>query len=85
MSLGPDGGDPDGIKLRAAEGFEAIDYFVANYWVFAKAVQALADIGYDSSSMRPVKRRRLLFVVWRACCVLMTQPQTHPVSPLKLK
>jgi phospholipid:diacylglycerol acyltransferase len=54
MSLGPDGGDPDGIKLRAAEGFEAIDYFVATYWVFAKAVQALADIGYDSSSMRPV-------------------------------
>jgi len=34
MSLDPlTGLDPDGIRIRAASGFEAADYFMANYWV----------------------------------------------------
>jgi hypothetical protein len=29
------GSDPDGIKLRSAEGFNAADYFVGNDWFTA--------------------------------------------------
>lgn len=50
------GGDPDGIKLRSAEGFNAADFFVgndwfANYWVWARIFENLADLGYDGSMM----------------------------------
>ena len=44
MSLNPyTGADPPGIRLRAATGFEAVDYFMANYWVFAVS---LLENGY---------------------------------------
>jgi len=45
------GGDPDGIKVRAASGFEAADYFMGNYWVWGKLIENLADLGYTPSSM----------------------------------
>ena len=45
------GGDPENIRLRAAEGFEAADYFMANYWVFGKIIENLADLGYTPSEM----------------------------------
>jgi len=45
------GGDPPGIKLRAAKALEAVDYFVPGYWVFSKMVQSLADIGYDNNNL----------------------------------
>jgi phospholipid:diacylglycerol acyltransferase len=52
MMLDPyTGGDPEDIRLRAAQGFEAADYFMANYWVFGKLIENLADVGYDSSTM----------------------------------
>jgi phospholipid:diacylglycerol acyltransferase len=45
------GSDPDGIRLRPAQGFEAADYFMANYWVWYKILENLADVGYDGSMM----------------------------------
>ena len=45
------GMDPDNIRIRAAEGFAAADYFMANYWVWGKIILALADVGYDASTM----------------------------------
>ena len=45
------GGDPPSIRLRAAQGFEAADYFMATYWVWSKLIENLADIGYDGSTM----------------------------------
>ncbi|EFJ42118.1 hypothetical protein VOLCADRAFT_97885 [Volvox carteri f. nagariensis] len=43
--------DPAGIKIRAAVGLEAVDYFIQGYWVWGKLVEALADVGYDSNSL----------------------------------
>lgn len=43
--------DPPGIKLRAAQGFEAADFFVAGYWIWNKILQNLAVIGYEPDNM----------------------------------
>ena len=43
--------DPPGIRLRSAQGFEAADYVVGNYWVWARLIENLADIGYSGSNM----------------------------------
>lgn len=52
MMLDPiTGEDPDDIRVRASEGFAATDYFMANYWVFAKMVENLAEVGYTTSLM----------------------------------
>lgn len=52
MMLDPlTGGDPSDIRVRAAEGFEAADFFMANYWVWGKLIENLAYIGYDPSTM----------------------------------
>ena len=52
MSLDPFTGlDPEGIRIRAAQGFEAADFFLANYWVFNPLIENLADIGYDAGMM----------------------------------
>ena len=45
------GGDPEGVRLRAAQGFEAADYFLGNYWVWGKLIHNLADVGYTPSNM----------------------------------
>ena len=45
------GGDPPGVKLRAAEGLEAVDYFMPGYHVWAKLIEALADVGYESNML----------------------------------
>lgn len=45
------GTDPEGIRIRAAQGFEAADYFMGNYWVWGKILESLADVGYDGSIM----------------------------------
>jgi len=47
---GLDPQDPE-IRLRAAQGFEAADYLISNYWVWAHLITNLADVGYDSSTM----------------------------------
>ncbi|CAK7893036.1 phospholipid:diacylglycerol acyltransferase [[Candida] anglica] len=43
--------DPPGIKIRAAQGFEAADFFLAGYWIWNKILQNLAVIGYGPNNM----------------------------------
>lgn len=43
--------DPAGIKLRAAQGFDAADFFITGYWIWNKILQNLATIGYDPVCM----------------------------------
>jgi hypothetical protein len=49
--------------LRAAQGLESIDFFVTGYWVWAKLIESLAEIGYDSNTL-VIERKR--------SCVCMT-------------
>ncbi|RKP26338.1 Lecithin:cholesterol/phospholipid:diacylglycerol acyltransferase [Syncephalis pseudoplumigaleata] len=52
MRLDPETGlDPPHIKLRAAQGLDAADYFIAGYWVWGKIIENLAAIGYDNNNM----------------------------------
>ncbi|KAG0027919.1 hypothetical protein BGZ81_005162 [Podila clonocystis] len=52
MRLDSDTGlDPEGIRLRAAQGLEAADYLVPGYWVWAQIIKNLAAIGYDNNNM----------------------------------
>ncbi|KAG0244780.1 hypothetical protein BGW41_006338 [Actinomortierella wolfii] len=44
--------DPEGIRLRAAQGLDAADYFVPGYWIWGRIIQNLAAIGYDSNNMQ---------------------------------
>ncbi|EPZ34601.1 Lecithin:cholesterol/phospholipid:diacylglycerol acyltransferase-like protein [Rozella allomycis CSF55] len=46
-----DGLDPADIKLRAAQGLEAADFLIPGYWVWAKIIENLAEVGYDHSSL----------------------------------
>lgn len=39
------------IKLRAATGLEAVDFFMPGYHVWAKLIESLADLGYDSNNL----------------------------------
>ncbi|KAI8938973.1 hypothetical protein NX059_004818 [Plenodomus lindquistii] len=41
------GMDPPGVKLRAAQGFDAADFFITGYWIWNKILENLATIGYD--------------------------------------
>ncbi|EDK43200.1 Phospholipid:diacylglycerol acyltransferase [Lodderomyces elongisporus NRRL YB-4239] len=43
--------DPPDIKVRAAQGFEAADFFLAGYWIWNKILQNLAVIGYSPDNM----------------------------------
>lgn len=43
--------DPPGIKLRACQGFEGADFFMAGYWIWNKILQNLAVVGYDPNTM----------------------------------
>mgnify|MGYP000026539228 CR=1 FL=1 len=43
--------DPPNVKVRAAQGFEAADFFVAGYWIWNKILQNLAVIGYNPDNM----------------------------------
>lgn len=52
LSLDPDTGlDPPGFKMRAAQGMEAADFFIAGYWIWNKILENLAAIGYDLNTM----------------------------------
>ena len=42
--------DPAGIKLRAAQGFDAADFFITGYWIWNKILENLATIGYDPNN-----------------------------------
>ncbi|GAV52948.1 hypothetical protein ZYGR_0AI02300 [Zygosaccharomyces rouxii] len=43
--------DPPHFHLRAAQGFEAADFFMAGYWIWNKILQNLGAIGYDPDTM----------------------------------
>ena len=43
--------DLPGVKLRASEGLTAIDYLLPELFVWAKVIEALADLGYDPSML----------------------------------
>lgn len=52
MALDPKtGGDPEGIKLRACEGLDAIEFFMPGYAVWGKLTEALSDVGYDTNTL----------------------------------
>ncbi|KPA77638.1 putative mitochondrial phospholipid:diacylglycerol acyltransferase [Leptomonas pyrrhocoris] len=52
FSMDPKTGlDKAGTKVRADTGFTSVDFFVPGYWVWAKILINLADIGYDPQSM----------------------------------
>ncbi|GAA5804463.1 hypothetical protein HPULCUR_009957 [Helicostylum pulchrum] len=52
IMLDPETGlDPPGYKVRAVHGVEAADYFITGYWVWAKIIENLAMIGYDTNNM----------------------------------
>ncbi|KAF3763707.1 LACT-domain-containing protein [Cryphonectria parasitica EP155] len=42
--------DPPGIKLRAAQGFDATDFFITGYWIWSKIYENLAPLGYDPTN-----------------------------------
>ena len=43
--------DPPNIRLRAAQGLDAADYFIQGYWIWGKIIENLAALGYDPKSM----------------------------------
>ncbi|KAI8884271.1 LACT-domain-containing protein [Backusella circina FSU 941] len=43
--------DPPGVKIRAAQGLDAADYFITGYWIWAKIIENLAILGYDNNNM----------------------------------
>ncbi|EGV65759.1 phospholipid:diacylglycerol acyltransferase [Yamadazyma tenuis] len=52
IMLDPETGlDPENVKVRAAQGFEAADFFIAGYWIWNKILQNLAVIGYGPDNM----------------------------------
>jgi phospholipid:diacylglycerol acyltransferase len=42
--------DPPDVKLRAAQGFDATDFFITGYWIWNKIIENLAALGYDSTN-----------------------------------
>ncbi|KAI5310309.1 hypothetical protein KEM55_008687 [Ascosphaera atra] len=42
--------DPPQAKLRAADGFDATDFFITGYWIWNKILENLATIGYDPTN-----------------------------------
>lgn len=52
LKLDPEtGGDPANVKLRAAQGLEAADFLLPGFWVWARMIENLAEIGYDHSNL----------------------------------
>lgn len=42
--------DPPLVRLRAAQGFDATDFFITGYWIWNKIFENLATIGYDPTN-----------------------------------
>ncbi|KAJ7874819.1 phospholipid:diacylglycerol acyltransferase [Mycena olivaceomarginata] len=52
MMLDPVTGlDPLGAKVRAAEGIDAASSFIQGYWIWAKIVENLAAVNYDTNNL----------------------------------
>ena len=45
------GKDPEGIRMRAAQGLEAADFILPGFWVWARIISNLAEIGYDHNNL----------------------------------
>eukprot|EP00930_Biecheleria_cincta_P098887 TRINITY_DN90541_c0_g1_i1.p1 TRINITY_DN90541_c0_g1~~TRINITY_DN90541_c0_g1_i1.p1 ORF type:complete len:657 (-),score=63.95 TRINITY_DN90541_c0_g1_i1:15-1985(-) len=43
--------DPDHVRVRAAHGLQAADYFVPGYWLWGKVIENLGDIGYTEEDI----------------------------------
>ncbi|EFP88727.2 uncharacterized protein PGTG_14693 [Puccinia graminis f. sp. tritici CRL 75-36-700-3] len=43
--------DVEGVKVRAAQGFDAAAYFVQGYWLWQKIIENLAVLDYDPLDM----------------------------------
>ncbi|PRT56501.1 Phospholipid:diacylglycerol acyltransferase [Wickerhamiella sorbophila] len=43
--------DPPGIRLRAAQGMEAADFFMSGFWLWSKIIENLSALGYDTNNM----------------------------------
>lgn len=43
--------DPPGIRLRAAQGMEAADFFMSGFWLWSKIIENLSALGYDTNTM----------------------------------
>ncbi|KAG6381899.1 Lecithin:cholesterol acyltransferase-domain-containing protein [Boletus reticuloceps] len=52
MMLDSDTGlDTPGAKVRAAEGINAASNFMTGYWIWAKIIENLAVVGYDTNNL----------------------------------
>ncbi|RDB25313.1 Phospholipid:diacylglycerol acyltransferase [Hypsizygus marmoreus] len=52
MMLDPVTGlDPPDVKIRAAEGIDAASSFMQGYWIWAKIVENLAVVNYDTNNL----------------------------------
>ncbi|KAN0081174.1 Lecithin:cholesterol acyltransferase domain containing protein [Tylopilus felleus] len=52
MMLDPDTGlDPPSAKVRAAEGINAATNFMTGYWIWAKIIENLAVVDYDTNNL----------------------------------
>ncbi|KAF8551971.1 Lecithin:cholesterol acyltransferase [Imleria badia] len=52
MMLDPDTGlDTPGAKVRAAEGINAASNFMTGYWIWAKIIENLAVVDYDTNNL----------------------------------
>ncbi|KAI0262571.1 phospholipid:diacylglycerol acyltransferase [Gloeopeniophorella convolvens] len=43
--------DPEGVKVRAAEGFDAASSFIQGYWIWSKVIENLAVVNYDTNNL----------------------------------
>ncbi|CDZ96443.1 phospholipid:diacylglycerol acyltransferase [Phaffia rhodozyma] len=43
--------DPVGHKVRASQGFDAASQFIQGYWIWAKIIENLAPLNYDSNNL----------------------------------
>lgn len=43
--------DPEGIRVRAAQGLESSDFVLPGYWMWSKIIQNLAEVGYDHKNL----------------------------------
>lgn len=58
------------IKLRAATGLEAVDFFMPGYHVWAKLIESLADLGYDSNNLVHIQ------LIYHLLSLRITLPQS---------
>ncbi|KAH9973691.1 Lecithin:cholesterol acyltransferase-domain-containing protein [Lactifluus volemus] len=43
--------DPEGVKVRASEGFDAASSFMMGYWIWSKVIENLAVVNYDTNNL----------------------------------